>query len=126
MNDCSYCKKYLSCIEMKPPLVQLALMACYLIHVAPCDSPLFSLKPLFKYGNTVMRSLLSLLFSRENGICAFLQGEEKVTLEPSLSRRDLTPLMASRGRFSSPLIIFVALLWTFSSLSTSVLNCGDS
>ncbi|CAM9610355.1 unnamed protein product, partial [Bubo scandiacus] len=46
---------------------------------------------------------------------------DELPTEPSPGRRDQTP----SGRFSSPLIIFVVLLQTLSSLSASFLNCGD-
>lgn len=44
LNDCSYCKKCVSYIEMKPFLVPFGLIIPCLLHVSPCEkaSVLFS------------------------------------------------------------------------------------
>jgi len=37
MNDFSYCKKFLSYVDMKLLLVQLVPVAPCFLHVAPCE-----------------------------------------------------------------------------------------
>ena len=53
-----------------------------------------------------------------------LEGHYKVSSEPSLLQTQLAQPVLSQGRYSSPLIIIMALLWTFSKSSPSFLCCG--
>lgn len=104
MDDCFYCKKNISYVEMKLLPVQLLLIAPCLLHVVPCDdrvSVFFVAAQ--KVLDTMMKS--SQAFS-------------------SAQRKDLTTSVFSL-RISSP--AFDHSVAFFRTLSSLVIfsNCGD-